>query len=63
MELPWVKSSKHLGCTIEQNLQMKKDLEEKRAIYISRVNELMQEFHFAYPLIKVGIFSEMKQHG
>ena len=55
MELPWVKTSKHLGCTIEQNLKMKKDLMEKRAIYISRVNELMQEFHFAYPLVKVKI--------
>ena len=42
-DLPWVKSSKHLGCTIEQNIQsMKKDLMEKRATYINRVNELAQ---------------------
>ena len=56
MDLPWVKSSKHLGCTIEQNiLKMKKDLMEKRAIYINRVNELTQEFHFAHPLTKVKL--------
>ena len=53
MELPWVKSSKHLGCTIQQNMKMKKDLMEKRAIYINRVNELTQEFHYAHPLTKV----------
>ena len=55
-ELPWVKSSKHLGCTIEDNVpEMKKDLMEKRAVYINRVNELTQEFHFAHPLIKVRL--------
>ena len=56
MELPWVTASKHLGCTIEQNVHnMKKDLMEKRAIYINRANELVQEFHFAHPLTKVKI--------
>ena len=55
-ELPWVPSSKHLGCTIEENIHgMKKDLMEKRAIYINKVNELEQEFHFAHPLTKVKI--------
>ena len=56
MELPWVKSSKHLGCTIDENVHgMRKDLMEKRAIYINRVNELTQEFYFAHPLTKVKI--------
>ena len=55
MDLPWVKSAKHLGCTIEQSMKMKKDLMEKRAIYINRVNELTQEFHFAHPAVKVKI--------
>ena len=54
-ELPWVKSARHLGFTMGQNLKLKKDLTERRAIYINRVNELMQEFHFAYPLTKIKI--------
>ena len=55
LELPWVKSAKHLGCTIEESMKMKKDLMEKRAIYINRVNELSQEFYFAHPAVKVKI--------
>jgi hypothetical protein len=55
-ELPWVKSSKHLGCTIQEHImKMEKDLMEKRAIYINRVNELTQEFHYAHPLTKVKL--------
>ena len=54
-ELPWVLSSNHLGCIVENVLGMKKDIMKKRAIYINRVNELMQEFHFAHPLTKIKI--------
>ena len=55
MDLPWVTSAKHLGCTIEASMNMKKDLMEKRAIYINRVNELSQEFYFAHPTVKVKL--------
>ena len=55
-DLPWVKNSKHLGCTIVENInEMKKDLMEKRAIYINRANELTQEFYFAHPCVKVRL--------
>ena len=55
-DLPWVKTTKHLGCKIGDNIcGLKDDLIEKRAIYINKVNELTQEFHFAHPLTKVRI--------
>ena len=48
--LPWVTSVKHLGTQIENRLNgMSKDLMEKRAMFINRNNELLQEFKFAYP--------------
>ena len=56
-ELPWVTSAKHLGTSLETSLSgMTKDLMEKRAIFINRNNELVQEFRFAHPqtLIKVN---------
>ena len=56
-ELPWVKSAKHLGCkiTTEEGGHLKSDLMEKRAVYINKVNELTQEFHYAHPSTKVRI--------
>ena len=56
-ELPWVKSAKHLGCkiTTEEGGHLKSDLMEKRAVYINKVNELTQEFHYAHPTTKVRI--------
>ncbi len=55
-ELPWVKTVKHLGCKISSNIQgLHDDLMEKRAIYINRVNELLQEFYYADPLTRVKI--------
>ena len=42
-DLPWVDAAKHLGCKIGPNNQgLKRDLMEKRAMYINRVNELKQ---------------------
>ena len=55
-ELPWVKTAKHLGCRLDENHSgLRSDLMEKRAIYINKVNEIEQEFHFAHPLTKVKI--------
>ena len=56
-DLPWVKSVKHLGSTItnDVNCKMRQDLMEKRAMYVSRNNELAQEFFFAHPTTKIWI--------
>ena len=55
-DLPWVKTAKHLGCKVDENhCGLNGDLMEKRAIYINKVNELTQEFHYAHPLTKVKI--------
>ena len=58
-DLPWVKSVKHLGSTImnDVNCRMRQDLIEKRAMYVSRNNELSQEFFFAHPKTKILINS------
>ena len=49
-DLPWVTSAKHLGTKMESNIAgMAKDLMEKRAQFINRNNELIQEFRFAHP--------------
>ena len=49
-DLPWVMSAKHLGTKIDNTFNgMSKDLMEKRAQYINRNNELVQEFRFAHP--------------
>ena len=48
--LPWVCSAKHLGTRIENSYKgITKDLMEKRATFINRNNELIQEFRFAHP--------------
>lgn len=61
--LPWVRSAKHLGSRIGQNINgLKNDLMEKRAEYINKVNELNQEFHFAHPLTKVKINNIFNTH-
>ena len=54
-DLPWVKSVKHLGSTITDDIKhiMKQDVVEKRAIYIAKNNELVQEFHFAHSTTKI----------
>ena len=53
--LPWVNSVKHLGSTITDDIRcrMNQDLLEKRAMYIAKNNELLQEFHFAHPRTKI----------
>lgn len=54
--LPWVESAKHLGCKITNDIHgLSKDIMEKRAQYINRVNELSQEFYFAHTLTRVMI--------
>jgi hypothetical protein len=45
--LPWVRKVVHLGCTLESDNSMKKDVAQKRGKFIGKVNSLLQEFHFA----------------
>lgn len=56
-DLPWVDYGKHLGIKIQNkpgNL-IGQDIREKRAQYIQRTNELLQEFSFASPETKCSI--------
>ena len=48
-ELPWVQSVKHLGHTLQSNNSMTMDINMKRGSFISKVNSLIQEFHYASP--------------
>ena len=57
MELPWVDTAKHLGCRFgPKNHGLLRDLMDKRALYINKVNELNQEFHYAHPLSLLFFF-------
>ena len=48
--LPWVSHGKHLGNTIENKMDgMKMDLKQKKAAYITKNNELLQEFGSDHP--------------
>ena len=54
-ELPWVSSCKHLGNTIVSTEKAEAgdirshDVKQKRACYIDKNNDLIQEFNFAHP--------------
>ena len=53
--LPWVDSVKHLGTTLTNSngCSLDQDLLEKRARYVSKNNELRQEFYFAHFKTKI----------
>ena len=54
--LPWVDSSKHLGVRVgNMSKGLSQDMMDKRAFYVHKVNELIQEFHFADPSTKIMI--------
>ena len=50
-DLPWVKSIKHLGHTLQADNSMKLDIAQKRGAYIGKVNALLQEFGTVSPHI------------
>ena len=56
-DLPWVNSVKHLGSTITNNIDciMDQDITEKRAMYVAKNNELVQEFSFAHHKTKIWV--------
>ena len=61
--LPWVSSVKHIGTTITEALNdMGQDLLEKRAQYVAKTNELMQEFHYAHPSTKTMLSNVFNTH-
>ena len=55
--LPWVDSALHVGNTLERNNSFTRDLRLKRGDFIGRVHSILQEFHFANPLVKMKMFS------
>ena len=61
-KLPWISSIKHLGTTITDDLNMNRDALEKRAQYVAKNNELMQEFHYAHPTTKVMVNNIFNTH-
>ena len=44
--LPWVRKIKHLGHTLEADNSMRTDIVQKRGMFISQINSLLQEFHY-----------------
>ena len=62
--LPWVDAGKHLGAKLVSTpcSILNEDIKEKRAQYIQRNNELMQEFSFADTATKVKISSIFNSH-
>ena len=63
-DLPWVQKGKHLGVKIEnkKNRILNGDIMEKRACYIQRNNELMQEFWFTHSSTKAFINRVYNSH-
>ena len=54
IDLPWVNSGKHLGNNLENKMDgMKHDICVKRAQYITKNNDLAQEFHFCHPVTQL----------
>ena len=45
--LPWVSQVNHLGHTLQTDNSMKIDINMKRGAFISKVNSILQEFHYA----------------
>ena len=61
--LPMVNSVRHLGNKIENKLDgTRQDMQEKRARFIQKTNELCQEFSFADPITKCKLNSIYNIH-
>ena len=61
--LPWVDHCKHLGNTVEHRINgLKQDMAIKRASYIAKNNELLQEFYFAHPRTKIKLNNIYNTH-
>ena len=61
--LPWVENAKHLGIFFQNKIEgMRQDIRVKRAKFIDRNNDLMQEYHFAHPRTKFMMNSIYNTH-
>ena len=61
--LPWVSSGKHLGITIENKIDgLKADIMIKRAQYIAKNNDILQEFNFSHPRTRIELNSIYNSH-
>ena len=67
-DLPWVKNCKHLGNIIVSSEDAdygdirSQDIKTKRARFIERNNEAIQEFHFSHPRTLVRLNSIYNSH-
>ena len=62
-DLPWVTTGKHLGHILENVVNgLKKDILVKKANYISKNNEILQEFDFAHPDTKFKLNQIYNSH-
>ena len=55
--LPWVDSAKHVGNTMERDNSFTVDIRNKRGCFIGRIHSILQEVHFANPLVKMELIS------
>ena len=61
--LPWVDQIKHLGITVTNKIDgCQKDIMIKRARFIARSSEIIQEFHFAPPDSQMKLHSIYNSH-
>ena len=61
--IPWVNSVKHLGTVITNDRnKTAQDTLEKRAQYIAKNNELVQEFNYASPTTKILLNNIFNTH-
>ena len=55
--LPWVESAKHVGNILERDNSFSKDIRTKRGSFIGRIHSILQEVHFASPLVKMKMIN------
>ena len=64
-ELPWVKSCVHLGNTIVSDKGRdirSQDVKNKRAAFINKTNNILQEFHFSHPKTRTKLVQVYNTH-
>ena len=64
-DLPWVSSCTHLGNTVTSTKGKdirSQDVKNKRASFINRTNEILQEFYFAHPATRSKVINIQNTH-
>ena len=57
-KLPWVENAKHVGNILQRDNSFSKDISSKRGQFIGKVHCILQEFHFANPMVKMNLISK-----